>query len=107
MNPFEGLAKPLERRPGEVEKPPRRAKAAPSHAGWFYPYPNPWGLSGMECEILKRIAEGGTSKTIGTEFGLSYKTIDVHVWRATVKMGVSKRIQAVAMWVRHTAKGAA
>lgn len=100
MNPFAGLGAP---RPAEPEKPRRTRGCKQPRTGWIAPIPNPWGLSGMQCEVLRRLAEGQTSKTIAAEFCMGSGTIDVHVCRAMGKMGVDNRVHAVALWVRYEA----
>lgn len=102
MNPFEVIAKPPTKR--HARRPDvRRRGNKPPRSGWIAPIANPWGLSGMQCEVLRRLAEGQTSKTIAAEFCMSSGTVDVHVCRAMEKMGVCHRIHAVALWVRHSA----
>lgn len=102
MNPFAGLGAS---RPAEPEKPRRARAYKPPQTGWIAPTPNPWGLSGIQCEVVKRLAEGMSSKAIAAEFGLSSKTIDSHMDRIKVKMGVDTRTHAVVRWVRHIAGG--
>ena len=103
MNPFAGLGAT---RPAEPEKPRRARVYKQPKTGWIAPIPNPWGLSGIQCEILKRFAVGDSTRGIAAEFGLSHKTIDSHMDRIRVKMGVDNRMHAVAMWVKHAVGGA-
>lgn len=100
MNPFAGLG---QARPAEPEKPRRQHGRKPPQTGWIAPIPNPWKLTGIQCEILKRLGNGESAKTIAAEFGLSPKTIDAHAYRARVKMAAESRTQAVVMWAKHTA----
>ena len=115
MNPFAALAAPLAHRPGDVEpKKPRlqvvvsRPRAErPPREDWIMPTPNPWHLSGMQCEILKRLVDGANAGEITEEFCLSRKTIEAHLERARIKMQARSRLQVVAMWVRHAVGGGA
>ena len=98
MNPFAGLGEP---RP-EIHAKPRAVRGnKPPQTGWTAPVPNPWELSGIQCEILKRFAEGASNSEVAVEFGLSTKTIEAHMARIKDKMAVANRTHAVALWVRH------
>jgi DNA-binding CsgD family transcriptional regulator len=110
MNPFAALAEPLRCRPGDVlpEPPrlrvvrtPKPPKAKPPREPFIKPLPNPWGLSGMQCEIMNRLVMGRTPKEIAEEFCLSFKTIEIHIMRTKSKMDARNRVHAAAMWVGH------
>jgi DNA-binding CsgD family transcriptional regulator len=107
MNPFAALAVPLAHRPGDVQPEPPRLRivasrpAKPPRESTITPIPNPWHLSGMQCEILKRLVDGDSSSEIGEAFCLSRKTIEIHLERARVKMNARNRLQVAVMWVRH------
>ena len=51
-------------------------------------------LSGREIEILQIIFEGNSSSDVADVLKLSKRTIDFHLARAYVKMGVTNRFQA-------------
>lgn len=52
-------------------------------------------LSPRETEVLSLVAAGLTSTAIGTQLGISSKTVDTHAERAVVKLGASNRAAAV------------
>ena len=53
-------------------------------------------LSPREREVLRLVARGLTSKAIGSELGVSRKTVETHVAAAMAKLGASTRLQAAA-----------
>ncbi len=62
---------------------------------------NPWKLPARQAEIMTLIASDGlTSKEIGRHLGVSYKTIEVQIYRAIDKMEARSRIQAAVLWDR-------
>jgi DNA-binding NarL/FixJ family response regulator len=57
-------------------------------------------LSEREQEVLHLVAEGTTSKQIGQQLFLSYRTVDHHLTSVFNKLGVDTRAQAVAVATR-------
>jgi DNA-binding NarL/FixJ family response regulator len=51
-------------------------------------------LNDREKEILKFIFDGNSSSDVATLLSVSKRTVDFHLARAYVKMGVTNRIQA-------------
>lgn len=56
-------------------------------------------LSPQEQRVLAGIAEGGTNKEIATQLGLSEKTVKNYVANIFDKLHVTRRSQAVALFV--------
>lgn len=59
-------------------------------------------LSGQEERILALLAEGKTNRQIGAELDLSEKTIKNYVSSVLAKLGVARRAEAAAYFVRRT-----
>ena len=59
-------------------------------------------LSGQEERILAMLAEGRTNREIGDELELAEKTIKNYVSSILSKLGVSRRAEAAAYFVRRT-----
>ena len=57
-------------------------------------------LSAQERRILALISEGKTNKEIGVELGLSEKTIRNYLTTLMSKLNVSRRAEAVALFIR-------
>ena len=57
---------------------------------------NPAGLTARELQVLRLVATGRTNRAIGTELGLSERTVDRHLSNVFVKLGVSSRAAATA-----------
>ena len=53
-------------------------------------------LTARELEVLRLVAQGATNRSIGTELGLSERTVDRHVSNIFAKLGVSSRAAATA-----------
>ncbi len=51
-------------------------------------------LTDRECEILRMIFDGRCSSEVAKELKVSKRTVDFHLARAYVKLGVSNRSQA-------------
>jgi len=51
-------------------------------------------LTERECEILRLIFDGKCSNEVATVLCVSKRTVDFHLARAYVKLGVSNRFQA-------------
>jgi DNA-binding CsgD family transcriptional regulator len=54
------------------------------------------GLSGRELEVLGHVAQGKTNRSIGSDLGISEKTVARHVSNIFAKIGVSSRTAATA-----------
>jgi two-component system response regulator DevR len=59
-------------------------------------------LSVQERRILSLVAEGKTNKEIGVELGLSDKTVRNYFTGVLNKLGVARRSEAIALFVRQT-----
>lgn len=59
-------------------------------------------LSGQEERILSFLAAGNTNREIGEKLGLSEKTIKNYVSSILAKLGVTRRAEAAAYFVRRT-----
>jgi DNA-binding NarL/FixJ family response regulator len=100
MNVFTELARPIVSRPGDATEAQRPKRVLP--APIILPHvANPWGLSAMQCEVLRRVVLGETAKEIGVALGRSHKTVEVHFERLKEKMGASSMLVAALMWDRH------
>ena len=53
-------------------------------------------LTARELQVLRRLAAGQTNRSIGSELGLSERTVDRHVSNIFGKLGVSSRAAATA-----------
>jgi DNA-binding CsgD family transcriptional regulator len=53
------------------------------------------GLTQRECEILERLASGGSNKELARALGISPNTVKTHVARVYEKLEVQKRVQAI------------
>ncbi|CAN5317602.1 LuxR C-terminal-related transcriptional regulator [soil metagenome] len=53
-------------------------------------------LTAREAQVLRLVARGSTNRAIGTELGVSERTIDRHVSNIFAKLGVSSRAAATA-----------
>jgi predicted ATPase/DNA-binding CsgD family transcriptional regulator len=62
------------------------------------PYP---GLSHRELEIVRLVAQGFTDKQIADELHISPRTVDGHLRRIFVKVGVTSRSALTAWGIRH------
>jgi two-component system response regulator DevR len=57
-------------------------------------------LSSQERRILSLVAEGKTNKEIGVELGLSDKTVRNYFTGVLAKLGMARRSEAIAFFVR-------
>lgn len=62
---------------------------------------NPWGLSKRQGDILEALARGVCIKQIAKDQGISFRTVQAHVYRVAPKMGAANTMHAVVMWDRH------
>jgi DNA-binding NarL/FixJ family response regulator len=52
-----------------------------------------------ETEVLTLVAHGQTARQIGKKLGISKRTVDAHMQRATSKLGAANTTQAVAILI--------
>ncbi len=52
-------------------------------------------LSARELEVLRAVADGGTSRQAGELLRVSEDTIKTHVWRVSGRLGARSRAQMV------------
>jgi DNA-binding CsgD family transcriptional regulator len=57
-------------------------------------------LSGREIEVLRRVAEGATNKSIARSLGISHHTVKFHVAAILQKLGATTRTDAAAQAIR-------
>jgi DNA-binding CsgD family transcriptional regulator len=103
MNVFTDLDRPLVRRPGDAEAmPPRKQRPARVRPlpNVFPEVVNPWRLTAIECEVMRRAVLLQTYQEVGTSLNRSPKTIEAHSQRAWAKMGAKNLMHAVLMWDR-------
>ncbi|MDD5260227.1 MAG: response regulator transcription factor [Methylacidiphilales bacterium] len=58
-------------------------------------------LSRQELRVLAQVARGKTNKEIGSELGLTEKTIKNYLSNAMGKLGISRRSEAAVYYVTH------
>ncbi|MBA3774675.1 MAG: helix-turn-helix transcriptional regulator [Ramlibacter sp.] len=63
--------------------------------------PNPWGLTAMQCHLIKCLIAGKSGRGLAREMGLSPRTIESHSTVLRRKMGAKSMVQAAAMWTKH------
>lgn len=69
---------------------------------------NPAGfdlLNDTEGQIIDLCRRGLSSSQIAERLGVSAATVDTHLSRAARKVGARNRVQLVAMWMEHNARG--
>lgn len=59
-------------------------------------------LSPQERRVIALVAEGLTNKEIGLRLGLSDKTVKNYLSNLMEKLGISRRSEAAALYVRHS-----
>jgi len=57
-------------------------------------------LSKREREILQKVADGGTTRQVASDLGISPHTVKTHLERIFEKLGANDRAQAVAIAIR-------
>lgn len=105
MNVFASLAEPLRCRPGDAleEKPKRATQSRPYvrlRPNAFPQRPNPWRLTGADCEMLTRMANGEEVEEIAEALNIHPRTIKTRIARACQKTGALNRLHLVVMWDR-------
>lgn len=75
----------------------------PSTFGEHEMFGNSRSLSKRELQILELAAKGETNKSIGAQFSLSSRTVEVHMRNIFTKLGVSSRTEAVTTAIRDQA----
>ncbi|TWX40903.1 response regulator transcription factor [Frigoribacterium sp. ACAM 257] len=93
---------PLDPRAARALLPDRTAPHTPASAdvsdALDVPDPAPL-VSGREAEVLRLLARGRANKQIGTELGISERTVKAHVGSVFRRIGVADRTSA-ALWAR-------
>ena len=59
------------------------------------------GLTDREADVLRLLAKGLTNKDIAQQLYLSVRTVEAHLHRIYVKLGVSSRTEAALWAVKH------
>jgi DNA-binding NarL/FixJ family response regulator len=93
---------------GTVVDPGNVGRTAPGGIG----RPDPLaGLSGREREVLALIAEGASNAAIAERLCIAGKTVDSHVGRILVKLGlgedpsINRRVRAALIYLQATGRG--
>lgn len=58
-------------------------------------------LSNREIEILSYLPYGLTDKEIASKLGISTRTVQTHVNRIFIKLGVRNRVSAACFFIRN------
>ncbi|MDX6765962.1 MAG: response regulator transcription factor [Candidatus Methylacidiphilales bacterium] len=58
-------------------------------------------LSIQERRVLEILAQGKTNKEIGTQLGLSHRTVKNYIFNLMGKLGLSRRTEAAAFFLTH------
>lgn len=103
MSNMHDLPQALMRGPGLGPKPTRAQKPRPvsKREAMLPEIPNPWGLSALQCEVLRLKVLGLDSIEIGERLCISFKTVATHLSRLKERMGVDSPMQAALLWDRH------
>lgn len=104
MNVFTELARPIVDRPGDaiVRPRPRQPQPKRTFGGMLQPRPNRWGLSPVECEVMRLMAEEWMTPTeVAHRLCRSPKTIFTHCDRIREKMGARNQYHAIVLWDRY------
>lgn len=59
----------------------------------------PFSLTAREREVMNLIAEGASNRTIAHRLVVTEKTVKNHVHNIYVKLGVTRRGEAIARWL--------
>lgn len=104
MNPFAALIRsdaPLVAGKPVPRPRPRQANPVRTFGGMFVAVPNRWGLTPIECEIMRLITEDGlTQREAADRLARSCKTIQTHCERSRGKMGARNQYHAILLWDR-------
>ena len=73
----------------QTAQPPR------SNAGLLFDQ-----LTDREIEVLQAVAEGATTRELGSSFGISQQTVQTHVKNILAKLGVHSKLEAVTFALR-------
>jgi DNA-binding CsgD family transcriptional regulator len=77
------------------ETPPRRRGGRGRAGGSAGPGGQAAGLSRREAEVMQLVAQGNTSREIGTQLFLSPRTVEMHVRNSLLKLDCRTRAQGV------------
>ena len=61
--------------------------------------PNPQHFTRRETEILGLISLGYTDKAVALSLGISGKTVETHLRRVFLRLGIHSRAAAIAVWL--------
>lgn len=67
---------------------------------------NPWNLTPAETRVMRAYIEGGWTKGIAYDMGVSPKTIEAHTAHVRKKMGVQTMLAAALKFDRWEREGA-
>lgn len=67
---------------------------------WSPPSIGPVPLTRRECDVLRLVAQGMTSRESAAALGMSHRTVENHKQRIFARLGVQSQAQAVAMAIR-------
>ena len=89
--------------PPKVAKPrPRRDKPVRTFGGKYTPRMTPWGLTPVQCEIARLMAEEWlTCAEVADRLDLSPKTVSTHCARMRERMDARSLLHAIVLWDRH------
>lgn len=76
----------------------RREELAGVTVAYLSPSVHQVRLTRREHEIVELLLEGAGSKDIATKFTLSQRTVEGHIYRIYVKLGISKRTELEAVY---------
>lgn len=76
----------------------RRDELAGVTVSYLSPSVHQVRLTKREHEIVKLLLEGASTKDVATRFTLSQRTVEGHVYRIYVKLGISKRTELEAVY---------
>ena len=63
-------------------------------------------LTKREYQILELVTKGNSDKQIADKLKISSRTVQTHLGRIYIKLGVKRRVGAVALFVKHFASSA-
>ena len=76
----------------------RRDELAGVTVSYLSPSVHQVRLTKREHEIVKLLLDGASTKDIATSFTLSQRTVEGHVYRIYVKLGISRRTELEAVY---------
>jgi len=58
-------------------------------------------LTNREYEVLGFLSKGHSDKQIASELSISRRTVQTHIGRIYMKLGVNNRVGAAAMFIKY------